>query len=268
MKNRLRSRWPFIFIVILTFLSISYYFYITNEKLTAKAGFLLVYGISGTVLILVLTLYIIRKNMYQFRVGSEQGWLQSHLYLGIVCFILIHMHSGFIFTGTFSIFLFILFLLVIISGIAGSLIYIIIPLSLTKYGRDIKSEIEIIHDVENYLKQADELVSHTSDNFKKFYRKKIRPFFLSKKAKWKYFFMEEKELLDKRRGLIERYKHLVSGQDIYELDILGSILIEKERLSFMFAKLRLQKMWLNFHLPLTSALFVATIIHILSIIYF
>ncbi len=265
MGIRLRSRWPLIFIIVLSLLAASYYFYLRSEDL---ATFILVYGILGTALIPFLTLYIIRKKVYRYRFGSAQGWLQSHLYIGVICFALIHMHSGFTLKGTFSISLFVLFLLVIISGVVGSLIYIIIPLSLSKYGRDVKSEDEIIHDIENYLKEANDLVPNTSETCKEFYRKEIRPFFLSKRTKWKYLFMEEKELLDKRRDLIERCKNMVPNQDVHELDILGSILIEKEKLFFMLVKLRLQKIWLSFHLPLTSALFVAIIIHILSMIYY
>lgn len=226
------------------------------------------YGILGFASILFLALYLIRRNIYRYSLGSTQSWLQTHIYIGIISLILVLLHSGFTLHGTFSILLFILFLLVIISGIVGSLIYTVIPLSLTKYGRDTKPKDEIISDIENYLKEADRLISKTSNECRTIYKKKIQPILKSKRTKWQYLLMEEKELLDRQRKMMEKCKNKVSHQDSYEIGILSSILIEKEKLSFMLAKLNLQNIWLTVHMPLTIAMFTAVIIHIWSIIYF
>jgi hypothetical protein len=178
------------------------------------------------------------------------------------------MHSGSDFTGRFSMVLLILFLLVIVSGIVGSLIYKTIPLSLIKYGRDIKPKNEIISDMEKYSIEADKLVSNASREFQEIYKEKIMPFFRSKRTKWEYLFMEERELINKRREMMENCKNLVPNRDIYDLNILSSSLIEKERLSFMCTKIKLQNAWLNFHLPLSSAMLTMALIHILMLFYF
>jgi hypothetical protein len=80
--------------------------------------------------------------------------------------------------------------------------------------------------------------------------------------------MEERELLDKRRNMIERYKDSVPVQDTHDLNALSSILVEKEKRSFMWTKLKIIRAWLTLHMPLTLALLTATVIHIVSIIYF
>jgi hypothetical protein len=178
------------------------------------------------------------------------------------------MHFRFNTIGIFGVFLSVLFLLVIISGIIGALIYNSIPLSLTKYGRDIKSKEEIIDTIETSLKEADDLVSNTSKELEEIYVKRIRPFIKSKRTKWEYLFMEERELLDKRRNMIERYKDSVPVQDTHDLNALSSILVEKEKRSFMWTKLKIIRAWLTLHMPLTLALLTATVIHIVSIIYF
>ena len=80
--------------------------------------------------------------------------------------------------------------------------------------------------------------------------------------------MTEKELLQNRRTLIEECRSIVPGHDMHDLDILSSILIEKEKLSFIQAKLRMQEAWLTVHVPLTCTLLTATVIHIVTVIYY
>ncbi len=268
MRNRLRSKWPLLFSLIVILLLISYYFYRQSPEPAERMTYKIVYGILGMASLVFLFLYIIRKNTYCCKLGATQSWLQAHMYFGIISLVLIFMHSSFNITGIFNVFFLALYHLVFISGIVGSILYSVIPLSLTKYGRDMKSEAEIIGGIENFLVKADNLVSNTSDPFKDIYEKNIRPFLKSRRTKWEYLFSEEKELINKFRKMMEGYKDKVPSQDIYDLDILGSLLIEKEKLSFMWAKTKILKTWLSFHLPLTAALLTAAGAHIWSILYF
>ena len=74
--------------------------------------------------------------------------------------------------------------------------------------------------------------------------------------------MEERELINKRKSMMEIYKNMLSGQDIYDLNILSSVLVEKEKLAFMWTKIKVLKAWLNFHIPLTSAMLTMVLIAI------
>jgi hypothetical protein len=268
MKKILIRRWSFLFVILLILLLISYLMYMRSTGIFEKRNFVLAYGILGFASVLFLLLYIVRKRVYRFHIGSTYSWLQAHSYIGILSLVIICMHSRFSITGTYSIFLVIFFLVVVISGIVGSLIYSIIPLQLTKYGREVKTNEDIIKDMKNCLKVADRMVENTSGEFKSVYKKKIRPFIRSKRTRWEYWILKENELLSKRRDMIEKYKNVNTGQDMYELDMLSSLLAEKEKLSFMLAKIKLQSIWLSFHLPLTTALLMAILIHVWSILYF
>ena len=268
MKNKLRSRWPLIFSMTLIVLSVSYYFYSRCIYPADKSVYIVSYGIICTAAILFLALYTLRKRTYQYGVGPRESWLQAHVYTGIITVVIMFMHFSFRPGGTFGIFLAVLFFLVVISGAVGSLIYFYVPLSLSKYGRPVKSEEEIISSMDKYLEEADKLVSGASEELKSLYRIKIRPFIKSGGTRWKYLLLTERELLDKRRDVINTCKAVVPGQDMHDLEILSSILIEKEKLSFMQAKLKIQKAWLTFHMPLTLALLTAAVIHILTVIYY
>ncbi|MBI4825223.1 MAG: hypothetical protein HY807_02190 [Nitrospirae bacterium] len=268
MKNNLRSRWPLVFLIIMTLLSISYYLYTRVIYPVNRSYFVLGYGFLCLLLLLALTLYIFRKSIYSYRVGSQQAWLQSHIYIGIISLSLLLMHSGFRLTGTFSIFLAIIYCLTFISGIAGALIYRSVPLSLVKFGRKTKSEEELIGNLKNFLEEADSLVSKTSNELKKIYEEKIRPSIELNRTKWEYLFMEERDLLDKRRGEIEGFKASVLSQDIHDLNTLSTIFIESEKTSFVLAKMKIQEAWLGLHMPLTLALLTCVIIHIAVILYY
>lgn len=268
MKNNLRSRWPLVSLIIMTLLSLSYYLYTRVTYPINRSYFVLTYGFLCLFLLLALSFYLLRKNIYSYRLGSQQAWLQSHIYIGIISLVLLLMHSGFRLTGPFSIFLVIIYFLTVISGIAGALIYRSVPLSLVKFGRKTRSEEELISDLKNSLEEADSLVSKTSNELKKIYVEKIRPSIELERIKWEYLFMEERELLDKRRGQIEGLKASVLSQDIHDLNTLSSIFIESEKTSFVLAKIKIQEAWLGLHMPLTLALLTGVIIHIAVILYY
>lgn len=268
MKSSLRSRWPLLFSIITSALFISYYFYSAAVYPETRAGFVIVYGILCAAAMLFLTLYVLRENIYRYRLGSRNEWLQAHTYIGIISIVIIFMHFSFKPTGAFSIFLSVLFFLTILSGIAGSIIYRTIPPALSKYGRPVKTDDELIHNIDSLINEAAAVVTNASAEFKAVYEKKIRDLMEATGTRWGYLLLEEKELLNKRRMLIEGCRDNVHPVDIHDLEILGSILIEKEKNSFMQAKLKLQKAWLTLHMPLSLALLTAAVIHVITVIYY
>jgi hypothetical protein len=268
MKNKHGSGWPLLFSMTLIVLFASYYLYSRSVYPADKDIYIVSYGIICTAAILFLALYTLRKRTYRYRLGSREGWLQAHVYIGIIAVVMMFMHISFKPAGTFGIFLSILFFLVVISGVAGSLIYAYVPLSLSKYGGALLSEEEISSSIYNYLEEADHLINGASEELKGLYRSKIRQFFKQGTIHWKYLLMTEGELLDKRMELIETCRAVVPGQDMHDLEILSTILMKKEKLSFTQAKLKIQKAWLTFHMPLTLALLTASVIHILTVLYY
>jgi hypothetical protein len=268
MKNNFRSRWPLVLMIAITLLSISYYLFTRVIYPINRDYFVLGYGFICLLLLIILTLYILRENIYSYRIGSRQAWLQSHVYIGIISLVLLLMHADFSSSGTFSMILLMLYLLTVASGVVGALIYRTIPLSLIKFGRKIKAEDELVNDLENFLAEADSLVSKTSSEFRSIYEERVRPYIESKRIKWEYLFIEERELLDKRREMIEEIKESVLSQDMHDLNTLSSIFIEAEKNSFILTKLKIQEAWLGLHTPLTIALLTGTTIHIAVILYY
>jgi hypothetical protein len=267
-RSALRSGWPAIFALIAGLLTVSVFFRFYYYSADGGTGFELAYGIIGCSLIVFLSFYKLRKSVYRIRLGTLQSWFQAHIYIGIVSVALIAMHAGFEIGGFFSIFLLALFSLVIFSGIMGSIAYKIIPISVHKYGRGTLPLAEMEQKIANYLVEADKHVDASHKEFSLLYHEKIRPLFVHNGVKWSYLLKEERTILEEQKKLFESFKMKTPPQNVYDVTVLGSIAMEKERLTFMWVKLKALRVWLNFHMPLTFAMIAATAVHIISILYF
>jgi hypothetical protein len=91
----------------------------------------LLFGIVGSLFMVIAALLAVRKRLPTWRVGSAKGWLRAHLWLGTVGFVLILFHSGFAWGGLLENLLWISFGLVVVTGFAGLALQQVIPKLLT-----------------------------------------------------------------------------------------------------------------------------------------
>lgn len=264
----LRKKWPVLLGISFFCLILSYFI---CSRVSSVYGFkiiTIIYGSIGLLLIVILILYNIRKKLYGLRLGPTHSWLLAHIYIGIFSTFIIVAHSNTRVFGTFSSILFILFFIVITSGIVGLLIYKNIPLALSKFGRDVLTLDEIKIRISELQTEAEKSISGMSAESKKFYEKLIKPKFISKRTKWEYLIMEERAVINKQNKTLEKYIDKAPDNEVYTIKLLITPVTEMEKLKFMQVKIKLLKTWLNFHTPLTGAMFTALIIHIISTIYF
>ena len=86
--------WRRIFFVLLIAISASYYWYAAHEFPHGGSAWGLAYGIAGTLLILLLAFFGIRKRWYRSTFGTLEQWLQSHIYLGVLVLVILIFHTG------------------------------------------------------------------------------------------------------------------------------------------------------------------------------
>jgi hypothetical protein len=84
-------------------------------------------GTIGAVLILWLTALGIRKRSYQSRLGTVQGWVSAHVYLGLALIVIVTLHTGFQFGWNIHTVAYVLMMLVIASGLIGISAYMRLP---------------------------------------------------------------------------------------------------------------------------------------------
>ena len=89
-------------------------------------------GTIGAVLILWLMWYGVRKRRYGSRMGTVQGWLSAHVYLGTALIVIVTLHTGFELGWNVHTLAYVLMLLVIFSGFYGVFVYLRVPRTMTE----------------------------------------------------------------------------------------------------------------------------------------
>src|SRR6185503_13065624 len=89
-------------------------------------------GTIGAVLIVWLTLLGVRKRSYRSRLGTVQGWVSAHVYLGLALIVIVTLHTGFQFGWNIHTVAYVLMTLVIGSGLVGISAYLRLPRELSR----------------------------------------------------------------------------------------------------------------------------------------
>jgi hypothetical protein len=85
------------------------------------------YGIVGTILILANLLYLARRRLARWSLGSMATWLNLHVFTGLVGSLLILFHSAFQFRTPIALVTAVSLGVVVLTGIAGRYLYALTP---------------------------------------------------------------------------------------------------------------------------------------------
>ena len=89
-------------------------------------------GTIGAVLILWLLWYGVRKRRYSSTLGTVQGWLSAHVYLGTALVVIVTLHTGFELGWNVHTLAYVLMLAVVFSGFYGVFVYLRVPRAMTE----------------------------------------------------------------------------------------------------------------------------------------
>ena len=198
------KKWPVLFGLMLSCLICSYVLCIYTGSFANSKVPVVIYGVLGICFIIFLALYNIRLKIYSSAVGSAHGWLVAHIYIGVLTVLVIIIHANSSISGSLNIITFILFLVVVLSGIVGLLIYKSVPLSLSKYGRDVLAVDEIKKRITKYQGELEKSVTGMTIDSRKFYEKYLKSVFKSKRMKFRYLFMLETEIVNRQTMMFSK----------------------------------------------------------------
>ncbi len=121
-----------ILILVLSVLSIIWYLsYLAGTswelRPTGSKGPLFLFGIAGGAICLFEFLLWPRKHFRVWRIGRVKVWMRAHIWLGLLSVPLLILHSGFHFKNLEATILFVLFGVVIVSGIWGLMMQQFLP---------------------------------------------------------------------------------------------------------------------------------------------
>jgi hypothetical protein len=241
------------------------------------------YGALGLLAILVLLYFGVRKRSYRSTWGTLDGWLQSHIYVGLLSAVVVLFHTGFRFHDRVAVAAFATLLVVVASGVVGASLYSSVPRRLSEVESDLTPE-EISAQVKQLADSMVRLAASHSRPFQQVCQGLIAESVPGRLAGWKL-------MLD-RRGTGRRPQATAPGaaagagqvapwaahlsrvpggeqEDLRQLLVLSRQ--RRELLEQLVAQQRYRNLlgaWLYLHVPLSIALLVLVTAHLLAVFYF
>ena len=114
--------------------AVSYRMYVAASPYGASGGSWpgLIYGIAGTLAMVLAGLLAARKKVRTWRLGPARAWMQMHIWLGILAVPLLCFHAGFRLGGLLTTTLMVLFGVVTVSGLFGLVLQQYLPAMMTQ----------------------------------------------------------------------------------------------------------------------------------------
>ncbi len=266
------GRWLWISLICSIGLSLFYLDY--QSRMLAYGGSTvgLIYGLLGTVLILLLMYLGIRKRSYASKVGTLKGWVSAHVYLGLLTLLIIPLHAGFRFGLDVHTLAFALLAIVVLSGVFGVILYQTVPLRLTKYETELQAD-KIDKEISRLFSEMRTLVKDKSDALVTLYQQEVTATSRTKPKGWAVLFKGKGgDPLARRTAELATWIPKIPVEDQPTFQSLSQLLLRKTQLEIhLLNQMQLRnamQAWLYLHVPVSIAMLVAVVIHLWSVFYY
>jgi len=241
-------------------------------------------GAIGALMILWFAWFGVRKRRYASTLGSVQGWLSAHVYLGIALVIVVFLHSGFQFGYNVHTLALALMLLVVASGLFGVIIYVKYPERLSQ-NRDGANRSELFDQLEDIDRRSRKIADGLPQEFQELVTSGISRTLLGGSV-WARLRGHDQSQIVMKRGeksevvanagqeaaldwLAEQQSRSSDSEQAATIGELSALVRNKRRLLKKLTEdMRLQatiEVWLYAHVPLTAGLLVALLVHIITV---
>jgi Fe-S-cluster-containing dehydrogenase component/CRP-like cAMP-binding protein len=221
-------------------------------------------GLAGVVAVMT---YPIRKQVYRRRAGALRYWLLAHIYFGAAATIILFLHAGTHTGGLLTTLLYLAFFVVILSGLAGVVSYLVSPRLLTR----IEGEPLLIEDLiarRDELRGSFEEIQNKSEGaLREEIEQRVRPEFLGMSFLFRQFTKRQelkRELADARGRFRERTARLTT-------DAERSLLLESvetaatlRRVDALIVLHKTLRIWIAPHVISTSLMLALLVVHIIQ----
>jgi len=231
--------------------------------------------LSGWALLAVcifLAMYGGRKRLPFLPLGTSRAWLQLHVYLGYLTFVLFfaHTHWGWP-SGWFEQSLAILFLGVAVSGVWGLLLSRWIPRRLTARGGEILLErIPIVR-----TRLADQIKEMALDSVDKtrstimadFYLQHLADF-MARPRNLALHLLESRTPMNQLQTQINDLNRFLNDEQRMVMAKIAALVRQKDELDYQRSLQLSLRLWLFTHIPLTYSLLIFTALHVVLVFGF
>lgn len=241
-----------------------------GEPRHGGTGLGILLGLASLALIVLLILFGWRKRAYRSRLGTLDGWLQAHLYFGLLALPLVLFHAGFLFRDKLATAAFVTLTLVVGTGLLGALTYRVLPERLTLV--ESKVSIDEVSDELNRLRETmAQIAAGRSAAFLRLHAKidaggRPRGF-----AAWRLLFGSGRAPEGEERA----WRSLLAPVEENEREPMRQLLVLARQQRELHHRLRLQLryrnwmlVWLLVHVPLSFLLLALSLAHAAVAVYY
>ncbi len=241
-------------------------------------------GTIGTLMILWFTFFGVRKRRYSSTLGTVQGWLSAHVYLGIALIIIVLLHTGFQFGRNVHTLALLLMMLVVASGLYGVIVYTRYPERISE-NRDGANRSELFDELGDIDRRSKRVAETLPQEFQELVSSGISRTLLGGSVWARLRGQDQSQVMLKRASdfevvanpgqeaaldwLAEQQSRSGDPEAAATIGELSALIRNKRRLlKKLNEDMRLQatiEVWLYAHVPLTAGLLVALVVHIVTV---
>ena len=241
-------------------------------------------GTIAALMILWFTFLGVRKRRYSSTLGTVQGWLSAHVYLGIALIVIVLLHTGFQFGTNVHTLAFALMVLVVASGLYGVFIYVRYPERLSE-NRDGANRSELHDQLGDIDRRSKRIAATLPGDFQELVTSGISRTLLGGSVWARLRGKDQSQVVLQRGGgsevvanagqeaaldwLAEQQSRSSDPEVAAAIGELSALIRNKRRLLKRLTEdMRLQatiEVWLYAHVPLTAGLLIALVVHIITV---
>ncbi len=241
-------------------------------------------GTIGAALILWLAWFGVRKRRYASTLGTVQGWLSAHVYLGLALVVIVLLHSGFQFGWNVHTFAFVLMVAVVASGLFGVWVYARYPTRMSD-NRDGAPRPELVAQLDDIDRRSLRVAANLGADFHEVVASGVQRTQLGATLGDRLRGRDSSQLLVRSGGetrtisnsgqeaaldwLAEQQSLARDAETIAAIGELSALIRNKRRLLKTLGEdLKLQAIldvWLYAHVPLSIGLIAALAVHVITV---
>jgi hypothetical protein len=243
--------------------------YVLDNPIGGRNGGTIVgytFGVLSALGIVWLMLFGMRKRAYASTLGTVQGWLAAHVWIGLGLLFLVPLHAGLSFGVNVHTLAYVLMVLTILSGLWGTFNYSSLAekLESNRGGRKDQAVLEQVNmlssDIEVLCANKSDAVLKIVNRFDFTFTPGFRSLVSSSAV----------PMIDKKAAGAMMLE-VPEGERSEAIKIIGLIDQKADLLKGLLEEARtraLLKLWLYIHVPVSVGLCGALAIHILSVFYY
>ncbi len=219
-----------------------------------------------------LAAYSLRKKLSMLPLGSSAAWLQLHIYVGLLTAVVFGVHVNWrVPSGLVESIVATLYLIVFVSGLIGLFLSRSFPRRLTTRGEEVLFERIPVYrkriqaEVEALV--FDVLEASESTAVAQFYTDRLRPFFAGTRNFGEHLVQSNRSRFALLKEM-QAYGRYLNDAEREMMARLITCVEAKDDLDYQYSLQATLKYWLFVHVPLTYALLVFAVLHLLLVTAF